>query len=231
MRSFLWLMPFASFILGYFLMSLVIKQPSLQTPAIIGKTLDQAVFMLSQSNLNIRIVGQKEDAQLPEGTILTQTPAAGTIIKEQQALYVTVSKKPVPLAMPHLIGKTETQALAELEALGLSAKIYKIAHQFPAETIIAQSPNAKETTSAQPIILYVATESDKPILMPNFKNRPIDEVISFLELQGITPTILHIPVASDHRCTNCIVIDQRPLAGSFVKNTTTKKMQVQLQVG
>lgn len=230
MRSFLWLMPFASFILGYFLISLLIKQPSLQTPAVIGKTLDQAVVLLSQSNLNIRIVGQKEDAQLPEGTLLTQTPAAGNIIKEQQALYVTVSKKPIPLAMPHLIGKTETQAFAELEALGLSGKIYKIAHQLPADTIIAQSPNPGESASSHPIILYVATETDKPILMPNFKNRPLDEVISFLELQGITPTILHTPVPPDHRCTNCIVIDQRPLAGSFVKNTSGR-IQVQLQVG
>jgi beta-lactam-binding protein with PASTA domain len=229
-RSLLWLMPFASFITGYLLISLVIKQPALQTPTLTGKTLDQAVLILSQSNLNIRIVGQKEDAQLPEGTILTQTPTPGSSIKEQQALYVTIAKKPVPLAMPHLLGKTETQAIAELETLSLHAKIYKIASDQPAHTVIAQSPEPGLSANDHIIMLYIATDEQKPILMPNLKNRPLDEVLSFLELHGITPTILHTPVAPDHRCTHCSVIDQRPLNGTFVKQEKGKPIQVQLQV-
>lgn len=230
-RSFLWLMPFASFILGYLLISLFIKQPSLQAPTIVGKTLDQAVLTLSQSNLNIRIVGQKEDAQLAEGTILTQTPAPGSIIKEQQALYVTIAKKPVPLAMPNLVGKTESQAVAEIEALSLHAQIHHLASDKLIGTVIAQSPEPGLSASTHSITLYIATDPQKPILMPHFKNRSLDEVISFLELHGITPTILHTPVAPDHRCTNCMVIDQRPLAGTFFKMSKEKPLQVQLQVG
>lgn len=228
---FLWLAPFASFIAGYLLVSFLHTQPILQTPAIIGKTVDQAVLILSESNLNIRIVGQKEEVQLPEGTILTQTPAAGTIIKEQQALYVTTAKKPLPLAMPNLIGKTQTQATAELEALSLQPKIYPVTSQMPENTIIGQSPDPGISTSGQTLVLYAATDPQKPIIMPNFKQRISTEVISFLELNGITPSILHTPVSPDHRCTNCIVVDQRPLAGTFVKRTKERPLQVQLQVG
>lgn len=229
-RSLLWLMPFASFLTGYLLISLVIKQPALITPTLTGKTLDQAVLILSQSNLNIRIVGQKEDAQLPEGTILTQTPAPNTSIKEQQALYVTIAKKPIPLAMPHLVGKTETQAIAELEALSLHAQIYKVSSDQPTHTVIAQSPEPGLSANSQALMLYVATDEQKPILMPNLKNRPLDEVLSFLELEGITPTLLHTPVGPDHRCNNCMVIDQRPLSGCFINKTPTKIMRVQLQI-
>ena len=104
-RSFLWLTPFASFIFGYLLIALLHPQPIIKTPALIGKTLDQAILILSQANLNLRIVGQKEEAQLPEGTIISQTPAPGSSIKEHQALYVTIAKKPVPQAMPSLCRK------------------------------------------------------------------------------------------------------------------------------
>lgn len=229
-RSFIWLAPFASFFLGYLLISLLIKQPSLQTPAITGKTLDQAVVLLSEANLNIRVVGQKEEAQLPEGTILTQTPAPGTKIKEQQALYVTISKKISPRALADFIGQQEADAVAALEKLSLHAKVYKVASELPHGTIIAQCPQAGNPVTDNTVILYSALSPDKSLLMPNFKNRPLDEVISFLELQGITPTILHTLVAPDHRCTHCIVIDQRPLAGTFVKESKGKPLQVQLQV-
>lgn len=230
-RSLLWLMPFGSFIFGYVLISLLHTKSAIQTPALMGKTLDQAVLILSQANLNLRVVGQKEEAQLPEGTILSQTPTAGSTIKEQQALYVTIAKKPVPLAMPQVVGKTEAQALAEIETLSLHAKIYRIPHEQTAGTVIAQAPDAGLSASAQPILLYVAADGQKPILMPNFKQRLVDEVIAFLDLNGITPTILHTPVTPDHRCTHCHVLDQRPLAGTFFKRSKDKPLQVQLQVG
>ncbi|CAN5173051.1 hypothetical protein BH09DEP1_BH09DEP1_0500 [soil metagenome] len=223
-------MPFASFIFGYLLISLFIKQPSLQTPTVIGKTLDHAVLILSQANLNIRIVGQKEDAQLSEGTILSQTPAPGSTIKEHQSLYVTIAKKPVPQAMPTLVGKTEAQALAEIEALSLNAKVYKISSELPAGTVLAQSPEPGLSASASPIMFYTAADEQKPLLVPNFKQLPLDEVLSFLNLHGINPTLLHTPVAPDHRCTDCIVIDQRPLAGTFFKEDKGKPVQVQLQI-
>lgn len=229
-RSFLWLMPFASFIGGYLIVASLHRQPALQAPSIIGKTLDQAVLILSETNLNLRIVGQKEEAQLPEGTVLTQTPAAGSTIKEQQALYVTTAKKPIPLAMPNLIAKTQAQAQAELEALSLQPKIYHIASDQPIQTIIAQFPDAGESTHAQEIILYSATDAQKPLIMPNLKQRSLDEVISFLDLNGITPAISHVPTTPDHQCTNCIIVDQRPLAGTIFKRAKEKPLQVQLQV-
>lgn len=230
LSRFLWLMPFASFIFGYLLVSFLHTQPVLHTPAITGKPLDQAVLILSESNLNIRVVGQKEETQLPEGTILSQTPAAGSTIKVQQALYVTIAKKPLPLAMPLLIGKSHAQAIAELEKLSLHAKIYHISSDQPEGTIIAQFPDQGFSTHEQSIILYAAKDPEKPIIMPSFKQRPLEQVISFLELNGITPTILHTQTTPDHRCTNCVVVDQRPLAGTFFKRSKEKPLQVQLQV-
>lgn len=231
-RSFLWLAPFASFFLGYTVICLLVRQPSLPTPAIMGKTIGQAVTLLSEQNLNIRIVGQKEDAQLPDGTVLSQTPAPGTQIKEQQALYVTVSKKVSPQVLMDLVGGQESDARAALEQLSVQANVYKIPADMPSGTIIAQYPQAGTPAPDNTVILYSAESIKKPLIMPNFKGRLLDEVVAFLDLHGITPSILHAPVfPQDHRCTQCKVIDQRPLAGSFVKHQSEKPLQVQLQVG
>ena len=131
---------------------------------------------------------------------------------------------------PLSVGKTDSQAVAEIEALSFQAKIYHIASEQVAGTVLAQTPEPGLSASSSSLILYIAADEQKPILMPNFKQRPIDEVLAFLSLEGINPTILHTPVAPDHRCTNCTVVDQRPLAGSFFKPIPGKPLQVQLQV-
>jgi len=53
----------------------------IQAPALVGKQLQNAVALLSQKNLNVRFITQKEDPDLPHGTILSQTPAAGRNVK------------------------------------------------------------------------------------------------------------------------------------------------------
>ena len=81
-------------------------------------------------------------------------------------------------------------------------------------------------------MVYVTDTNAKPVIMPNLKAKPLDEVISFLQLNGITPAILHKnPEPAGHQCHNCMVIDQRPLPGTFVFLTGDKAVKVQLQVG
>ncbi len=231
LRSLLWLAPFTSFIFGYLLISLLRPQRTLPAPALVGKTLDQAAIILSQANLNLRVVGYKDDALLPQGTVVSQAPSVGTKVKEHQSLYLAIAKKPNPAAMPALIGLPQEKAVAAVEKFS-SPKIYALASStHPQGTIIAQSPQPGMPL-AQPIILYVAGSPDRPVIMPNFKDTLIDEVLAFLQLHGITPAISHLNVTDPyHRCTACRIIDQRPLPGSFISINGTKQAQIQLQVG
>ena len=84
---FLWVAPFATFIIGYFFVSFISTNPALITPSLVGQGINKAAEILSQKNLNIRIIGHKDEPELPEGTIVSQTPSAGTAIKEHQAIY------------------------------------------------------------------------------------------------------------------------------------------------
>ena len=57
----LWLTPFISFIAGYILVGLLYKNNVLTTPALVGQSLDKALITLSANNLNVRIVGHKNE--------------------------------------------------------------------------------------------------------------------------------------------------------------------------
>ena len=228
---FLWLTPFASFILGYLFIALIQTKPVLKTPALVGQTIDKALIELSSKNLNVRIIGHKDDPQLPEGTILSQTPAADTPIKENQAIYVMIAQKPAPLQMPNLAHMHADEAVKLLENLSAHPHSSALANDAPQNSVIAQSPQAGNTTADTPIIIYTAQPAAKPVIMPNLKSKLIDEVVSFLNLHGINPKILHTTQTDfGHQCHNCIVIDQRPLAGSLITLSPDKPIQVQLQV-
>jgi len=227
----LWLTPFISFIAGYILVGLLYKNNVLTTPALVGQSLDKALITLSANNLNVRIVCHKNEPDLPEGTILSQTPSPGKAIKENQALYLVIAQKPAPLQIPHLQGKNIETATKLIENQSLHPKFYPLPSDGSHGECIAQFPMPGITSIDSTVIVYLGQPS-KPVIMPNLKNKSVDEVLSFLNLHGINPTILHAQqIQPGHQCNNCRILDQRPLAGSLVTLSSEKPLSVQLQIG
>src|SRR5579872_4934222 len=120
-RSILWLFPFICFAGGYFVTRSLFHQTEMKAPALIGKNLFEAFTILSNNNLSPRLLDQKIDPDLPEGTVINQLPAAGQSIKQRQTVFVVLSKKPPVTPAPLLVGKS----LNEIEKLGASMP-YKI---------------------------------------------------------------------------------------------------------
>lgn len=227
-----WLFPFLSFILGYIFISFFYKNPTLKAPALIGQTLDKALITLSHYNLNIRILSQKDDNELKEGTIISQTPAPGQIIKQNQALYVVISQKPAHSIIPDLHQTSREQAQKILENELFLIKWYPISMQSEHEYCIAQFPVSgmvlhPDTT----LMVYYAIPYEKPVIMPNFKLMPALEVNSFLALHDVHATIFHSPPPdATHQCQHCVIMDQRPLPGTLLMLHGAHATPIQLQV-
>ena len=228
-----WLAPFACFIIGYCLMGFLHKNETLLTPAIVGQSIEKALLVLSSHNLNIRIITAKDDPDLPEGTIISQTPAPGKLIKKNQALYVAITQKPAPLLIPSLENKTLDEIKQITQQLPFTTKLFPIPTDLSTHLSLAQCPQAHEKLLDNTLIVYYSQPANKPVIMPNFKDKKVEDVVNFLSLQGITPTILHTNrfLEPHHDCKYCIVTDQRPLAGSLVTLLPDKPIQIQLQVG
>lgn len=231
LSRFLWLSPFASFIIGYLLMSFLSGSNTVKTPALVGQQLDTAAVILSQKNLNLRIVGHKDESDLPEGTIVSQTPSAGTAIKERQSLYLVIARKPAPQQVPNLRNKMASDATKLIENQSLQPKVIALAADTATNQCIAQYPSPDMASADQSVIVYT-TQNQKPVIMPNLKKRSVDDVLSFLSLHGATAEILHTqPTPPGHQCYNCMVTDQRPMPGSLVILDSQKPFNIQLQVG
>jgi serine/threonine-protein kinase len=88
-------------------------------PSVAGLTVEEAQKVLSDSGLSAGSV-QDETSTSPRGEVLRSKPDAGRFVGEGAAVDLIVSAGPPELAMPDVIGRDPSDALAVLNQLGLT---------------------------------------------------------------------------------------------------------------
>ena len=230
LKKLLWILPFISFLGGYIVLDMLFAPEFIDTPSVVGININQGVSILSQYNLNLRLLSSQENPLLEQGTIVSQTPIAGQKIKENQSVYVVISVKPPKLQTPNIVGKALPEIQSELAQKKINAKIYYLESMYPHNKCFAQFPSANtDLEETQKIIVYVSQESKKPHIMPNFKGKHINEIIDLLNTYAEQVTVIHSPPAPENHECSCIVNDQRPIAGSLINKDSQKKLHIQLQ--
>jgi eukaryotic-like serine/threonine-protein kinase len=229
-KNFLCVTPFASFIFGYLVMQQLFRIPELCTPHLVGQQIHTILPIITQYNLNLRLIDQKEEADLPEGIILNQTPSAGTIIKSNQPLFIVTTKKPIIARAPHCVGSNSDQLHLQLQENGIQSRMYQLPHPYPEKICFAQSPQTNEPLDKNRLILYISAGNNKPIIWPNFSNMPLRDVITFLDNYHIEPTIMNDYLYNNYENDEYIVVEQRPFAGTLLTLDENKPLSVQLRV-
>lgn len=88
------------------------------------------------------------DADLPEDTVVSQTPAAGSKVEKGTTIILTVNRGE-RVEMPNLVGMTVGQATAELQRLGITyTTVEEETPNYAEGVVIAQS--VKEGTEINP---------------------------------------------------------------------------------
>ena len=211
-------------------MQQLFRVPESITPHLVGKQVHEILPLITQHNLNIRLIDHKEEADLPEGIILNQTPMAGTTIKPNQPLFIVTTKKPLAARAPHCVGISIGELIPQLQTTEIYPRIYHLPHPYPETICFAQSPQANEPLEKNRLILYVSSSSNKPIIWPNFTDTPLHQVIDFLEIYHIEPQIINDSAHKNYINNEYTVTDQRPFAGTLLTLDENKPLSVQLRV-
>jgi eukaryotic-like serine/threonine-protein kinase len=220
----IWTLPFVGFIVGYALAHLVFSSPCIIVPNLVGSSLVEAVRQLSDQRLNIRILTEKEDEDLPAGTILNQKPIAHRHVKPHHTIYVITSKKPLRKQVPMLLGKHIKEALKELEQLAIAHRAFPLPSYHPNNTVIGQYPSANSDLTT-PIKIYYAQPISHEYIFPDFAGLPLEKVKAFLQKHNIQVTI-----SSTHNyySDETLVKEQRPLAGSLISLKDPPHVQIKV---
>jgi len=90
-----------------------------------GQPLNQAVTALTQANLKVDSAQQAWSTTVPQGSVISQSPATGTLFQGGLVTLV-VSKGPELVPVPDVIGQQEQPARAILQGLGFKVKMDRV---------------------------------------------------------------------------------------------------------
>jgi len=216
--SWLWISPFIFFIIGYIGMMRLVRVETVETPAVLGLSLQNGLFALTAVQLHGYILGEREDGDLAPGTIVEQSPQAGTTVKAHQSVGLLVTKRQAEPCAPLYSGRQRAEIIAQSAQEGWRVREHWIEHSAPQGCCIAQYPLAGQPSSDRLIHVYFARGSNAIRVMPDFRGRSVKAVQEAISVFEGVVMVLHQEalLPASHSCETCVVIEQKPLAGTLI---------------
>ncbi len=81
---------------------LQIFTPSHPVPSVVGLTKTSATTAVAKDHFNVKITGTTYDVKAPKGTIVSQSPKPGAVLKQGTTIKVVASAGPPPVNVPNL---------------------------------------------------------------------------------------------------------------------------------
>lgn len=227
----LYCIPFIFFIIGYSALSWLTHVNTVIVPQLVGMSLADSITQLSALQLNVRVVGSQEEIDVPAGTVMSHMPVAGSAIKTHQRVVMVISKKPEMLKAPVCTGMSCDQIESIMHNSGIRLKKFYITSTvYPKNMVIAQSPSEGQPLPDKTIIVYYSQGEDSMVIVPDFQGLPVSMVESFCARNELPFEILY-GRQHDSACGHdeCVVSNQRPLAGSLVDIHKGIKIQISVE--
>ena len=158
-------------------------------PKVVGMTPSAAEGALEARGLVLDRSDRFFSAEIPEGRIVSQVPAAGEVVRRGWRVRVAESMGPQRVTIPDLNGDSERSAEINIKRRGLEMGAMAVA-DIPDATpdqVVAQSPPANATNVSAPRVslLVAATPDRKSYVMPDLHGKTEDEAVNAIIGAGL----------------------------------------------
>ena len=200
-----------------------------EVPDVVGKQMTLAKQILEAKNLRVK-VAETYDSSVPAGQVVSQSPEAGSKVKEQRLVTIYVSKGGEEVEMPDLKGMTRSAAEERLKKLGLKVgSIYEKYSSEDAGTVIAQDPRSgSKIMKGQSVDITISKgEKAKKVRVPDFTGGTLDAAkssLSSLKLKTGNVT------KQNSRQAEGTIVSQSPAAGTELEEGSSVDFVVATKV-
>jgi eukaryotic-like serine/threonine-protein kinase len=113
-----------------------------EVPAVVGRTIAEASNLLGQAGFAVNQTSAPSST-VPEGTVISTDPPAGSVQPKGTAITVVVSSGPAEGTVPSVVGLTEANALNTINSAGFSPTVVEqdTADATQDGRVIDQDPN------------------------------------------------------------------------------------------
>jgi serine/threonine-protein kinase len=200
-------------------------------PDVVGMTLDEARQSLDQAGLELGALSPGEvTATAPQGTVLVQTPAAGSEVDEGSAVDLVVAGS-ATVVVPDVKGLTQADAEAAVIAAGLFVDdvLSVYSNDIPAGSVVDQTPAAGSSVpQGTPVTLSISSgpqtsPSPQTGAVPNVIGMTQADALAALQVGGYGAVIT--PLSSE-KAPAGQVIAQTPQGGVLAEPGTNVTLVV-----
>lgn len=140
-------------------------EKTVKVPSVEGKTVAEAKKLFGDK-LYLKITEEKFSSSVKKGSIISQTPAADSEVKEKTTVEVVVSKgkaSEVQIVMPDVVFYSRSQAIETLEKAGFRVNVKEeFNNVVSAGIVFSQSVPAGKEVSADTVVTIVVSAGKQP---------------------------------------------------------------------
>ena len=186
-------------------------------PDFAGKTYDEvkAEVKDNEQYKNLTFVTEtKNDATQKTGVVLSQNPKAGTTVKANAEITLTINAGGKPVSVPDVSNKTQEEAIADLEKANLLYEVLPVVDEKTAEGNVKNTdpPAGTQVAEGTKVKIYVSTGSEgEKVPVPAVIDKNIETAKSEIVAAGLT--VGDITTQDDSNKAKDVVIETTPLPG------------------
>jgi len=159
-------------------------------PQLVGRSQAEAEQRLTEARLTVGRISQAFSETVPQGQVVSTSPAAYTSVKRATAVALVISKGRQPITIQNWTGKPADQAFKALSDAKLTVDATKQdwSDTVPKGSVISQSP-ATGTLFQKDLVTLVVSKGPQFVVVPDLFGHQEGEATSTLEGLGFTVKI------------------------------------------
>jgi eukaryotic-like serine/threonine-protein kinase len=185
-------------------------------PDVTGKSVEQAKNILTSHNLRVSVSEVFND-KVATGQVISQTPEAGSVVKEQRTINLIVSRGGEVTSVPDLRGLSRRDAEIALKNAGLV--LGKVDEQSssdaPPDSVLSQYPRPPaQVSKGTAVDIVVNKAAAKKQTLPDFRGTALSAASA--QLDGLKLKVGNVTEVASDKYPPGTIIDQRPAPNSEV---------------
>lgn len=187
---------------------------SITVPDVAGMTPKDAATALTAVGLKVGNTDKKADDKIPEGQVISTTPAAGARVEKDTAVDLLVSTGIEKVTVPNVLGMTEDDAVRAIQQAGFKVTFPLTRgpnDKTPAGQVFAQAPAGDAPAPKGSAVSLSVSTGVEQVTVPDVKGQSQGDATTALKKAGFTVKAASKPNST---VTKGTVYDQTPAGGT-----------------
>jgi beta-lactam-binding protein with PASTA domain/serine/threonine protein kinase len=181
-------------------------------PSLSGLTRDEAEAALDELTLVPGEVTRRFHEEVPQGQVISQSPAAGTEVKRAAEVSYVVSRGRRPIEVPDVTGQSRADAVAQIEDARLTASVGEAFSDDVAKGRVLSQDPSDGTLFRGDTVSIVVSLGPETIEIPDVEGKDADAAKAELEAAGLNVrSVVLLPAGPNN------VLRQSPAEGTTVR--------------